>query len=239
MRKNRWKTKELQHSHNGYHASRWTREDCPSNTKLCCLEGNTTNTGEDLAIQHTNTDLLGKPNTLQLSLTFKSPLWCSTLCAALRATQFFPGTPSFCSTSTLPTRSHEAMVTHSLDTVRAGLPKCSSGERLWHTPELHLARWFASSTWNTHESKNLSDTMEQRLTIFAGLWWHEERLSSLTVSYTTYIQPAAAPSSAIASTRRTADGWEALHDQGTSPLKSIAMKEYATGISRSQRLRAK
>lgn len=168
MRKNRWKAKELQHSHNGYHESRWAREDYPSNTKLCCLEGNTTNREED-----TNADLPGKPNMLQLSLTFKSPLWCPTFCAVLRATQFFHGTSNFCSTSARPTHSHKGTVTHSLDTVRTGLPKCSSRERLWHTPELHQARWFALNTWNTHESKNLSDIMGQRLTMFAGLWCQE------------------------------------------------------------------
>lgn len=34
MTKNRWKTKELQYIHYGYHASRWAREDYPSNIKI-------------------------------------------------------------------------------------------------------------------------------------------------------------------------------------------------------------
>ena len=103
----------------------------------------------------------------------------------------------------LPAHSHEATVTQSLDAVRAGLPKCSLRERLWHTPKLHQARCFALSICNTHESKNPSDIMEQRSTIFAVLWRREERLSLFTVSYATYTWSTAALSSSLASTRRT------------------------------------
>lgn len=101
----------------------------------------------------------------------------------------------------LPTQSHEVMVTHSLDTVRAGLPKCCLKERLWHTAKLYQARCFALSIWNIRESKTPSDTMEQRLAIFAVLWCQEKRLSLFTVSYAAYIWPTAALSSSLVSIR--------------------------------------